>query len=56
MTYLITAAIGIVLIVVWLAIEQYDKDSRARKGLPPRKYHDVTDQDVTTVYTIHHHM
>lgn len=40
--------------IVLLAVEQHDKSERQRKGLPARKYHDITDYDVTTVYTIHH--
>ena len=40
--------------VIKLAIEQHDKDTREKNGLPPRKYHDIMDYDVTTVYTIEH--
>ena len=50
---IIVALILTLFFVVWLAIEQHDKDTRAKNGLPPRKYHDITDCDVTTVYTIY---
>ena len=46
--------IGVALLVAIYAVEQFDKDRRREEGLPPKKYHDVTDQDVTTVYTIRH--
>lgn len=39
---------------ILLAIEQHDKTQRQLNGLPQKKYHDITDQDVTTVYTIRH--
>lgn len=50
---------GIVLIAViafaaMLAGEQRDKERRRREGLPPRKYHDINDYDVTTIHTIHY--
>ncbi len=51
---LITGIIGVALLVAIYAVEQFDKDRRREEGLPPKKYHDVTDQDVTTVYTIRH--
>lgn len=46
-----------VLVVIFacvLYVEQRDKENRRAKGLPPKKYHDITDYDVTTVYTIHY--
>lgn len=46
-------AVPVILIVV-LAAQQHDKDTRAREGKPAKKYHSIVDQDVTTVYTIHH--
>lgn len=42
-------------LAVFFGLEQHDKAKRQRQGLPPKKYHDITDYDVTTVYTIHHH-
>lgn len=39
--------------VILLAVEQHDKTQRQANGLPARKYHDITDSDVTSVYTIH---
>lgn len=39
--------------VILLAVEQRDKATRQKNGQPARKYHDITDSDVTTVYTIH---
>lgn len=46
-------AVPVILIVV-LAAQQHDKDRRQREGRPSKKYHSIVDQDVTTVYTIHH--
>ena len=40
--------------VILLAVEQRDKTTRQNNGLPPKKYHDITDQDVTIVHTIQH--
>lgn len=40
--------------IILLAVEQHDKENRQKQGLPPKKYHDITDYDVTTVYTIEH--
>ena len=40
--------------VILLAVEQHDKTARQNNGLPARKYHDITDQDVTTIHTIQH--
>lgn len=40
--------------VILLAVEQHDKTTRQSNGLPARKYHDITDQDVTIVHTIQH--
>ena len=40
--------------VILLAVEQHDKTTRQNNGLPARKYHDITDQDVTIVHTIQH--
>lgn len=51
---LIFAAVFVIAIVILLACEQHDKTTRQKNGLPPKKYHDITDYDVTTVYTIHH--
>jgi len=55
---LIAIAVIVVALVVaftiLLAVEQHDKEKRQRLGLPAKKYHDITDMDVTTVYTIKH--
>ena len=40
--------------VILLAVEQRDKTARQNSVLPARKYHDITDQDVTIVHTIVH--
>ena len=40
-------------LIILLAVEHHDKNKRQKKGLPPKKYHDITDYDVTTVHTIH---
>lgn len=44
-------AIPVILIII-LASQQHDKDRRQREGRPPKKYHSIVDQDVTTIYTI----
>ncbi len=41
-------------LIVLFAYEHHDKQRREKQGLPPKKYHDITDEDVTTVYTIRH--
>ena len=41
-------------LVILLAGEQHDKTDRQDNGLPARKYHDITDQDVTIIHTIQH--
>lgn len=55
---IIGLVIGLVILpvafIILLAVEQHDKTQRQANGLPARKYHDITDSDVTTVYTIHH--
>ena len=48
------AVLFTVFMTVLLAVEQRDKARRQREGLPAKKYHDITDHDVTTVYTIRH--
>ena len=40
--------------IVILYREQREKEYRSANGLPARKYHDITDQDVTIVHTIQH--
>ena len=50
MGFIIIGVIGIGIFVAWLAIEQHDKTSREKQGLPPRRYHDITDQEIETVY------
>ena len=50
----IAAALFVVFMVALLAWEDHDKRTRAEQGLPPKKYHDITDHDVTTVYTVRH--
>ncbi len=39
-------------LIVLLVHEHLDKQRREKQGLPPKKYHDITDEEVTTVYTI----
>lgn len=54
-------AIGIIVIlatvafIVLLAAQEHDKQTRKAKGLPPRKYHNVSDYDVKSYYVIEHH-
>ena len=46
--------LAVIAFIVLLYSEQRDKEKRAARGLPPKKYHDITDYDVITVYTVHH--
>jgi len=39
-------------LIALLVYEHCDKQRREKQGLPPKKYHDITDEDVTTIYTI----
>ena len=41
-------------IIILLYVEQRDKERRKAHGLPQKKYHDITDNEVMTVYSIHH--
>lgn len=41
-------------LIILFAYEHHDKQRRAKQGLPPKKYHDITDEDVTTICTIRH--
>ena len=43
-----------VVLVIILAVEDHDKRTLQEQGLPPKKYGDITDHEVTTVYTIRH--
>lgn len=49
---LIAAAVSVVVLVAFFAWEDHDKRKREEAGLPPKKYHDITDHEVTTVYSI----
>ena len=53
---IISALIGLIGIPVVFAIglyrEQKDKEYRQQHNLPVRRYHDITDYDVYTMYTI----
>ena len=40
--------------IILLYREQKDKEYRRQNNLPPKKYHDITDYDVYTFYTIVH--
>ena len=40
--------------ILLLYREQKDKEYRRQNHLPPKKYHDITDYDVCTIYTIEH--
>lgn len=51
---LIGAVLFAIIMVAILAVEDRDKRKREEAGLPPKKYGDITDHDVTTVYTIRH--
>lgn len=50
----IILAVMVLGIIILLYVEQRDKERRKAQGLPQKKYHDITDHDVITVYTIHH--
>jgi len=45
-------ALTVIGFVVMLAGEQRDKERRQRSGQAPRKYHDITDANITTVHTL----
>ena len=47
--------ITVIAFIVLIGVEQRDKAMRQKNGLPTKKYHDITDHEVTTVYTIRHH-
>ena len=47
-------AVTVIAFIVLLSHEQNDKERRRRQGLPPKKYHDITDYDITTIETIRH--
>ena len=55
---IISWLLGFILIPLVIGIglyrEQKDKEYRQQNNLPPKKYHDITDYDVYTVYTIEH--
>ena len=56
MEFVIITGIVIVTVIAFTIIlyrEQRDKERRKAQGLPAKKYHDITDCDVSNVYTIH---
>ncbi len=50
----IIVALTVAAFIVLIGSEQRDKRIREEKGQPAKKYHDITDYDVTTVYSIRH--
>ena len=50
----IIVALTVAAFIVLIGSEQRDKRIREEKGPPAKKYHDITDSDVTTVYSIRH--
>ena len=50
----IILAVTVLAFIVLLYVEQRDKERHKAQGLPQKKYHDITDHDVITVYTIEH--
>ena len=54
MMLFVIPVIAAVVMTVYYAIEQHDKDMREQNNLPARKYHDIVDQDVTAVFTVRH--
>ena len=48
MMLLIIGILDVIAVVLWIAIlhaEGKDKEYRRANGLPPKRYHDVTDYD-----------
>lgn len=41
-----------IIAVVWIGAEMHDKESRRQAGLPPKRYHDIVDLDVTYTYNL----
>ena len=50
--FIIGGVILPIALTIFYALEQHDKTERARQGLPPKKYHDLTDIDVTFTDTL----
>lgn len=45
-------AVFVVVMAAIVGAEQHDKQRRKATGQPAKRYHDINDYDVTTVYTI----
>ena len=41
--------VAVIAFAIVLLSEQRDKERRRREGLPQKKYHDITDYDVTSL-------
>lgn len=57
MPLVIILAVVIIAVIVWAVVlyfEGQDKEYRRTHGLPAKKYHDITDYDVTIIETIRH--
>ena len=44
MAIFIIPIIGVIVLVVIFALEQHANNERIRRGEPPKKHHDLTDQ------------
>ena len=42
------------LMAVFYGVEQHDRQARARRRAPARKYHDITDMDINYVYDLNY--
>ena len=49
-TILISSGVLTILAFAILKSEAKDKAYRAQKGLPPKRYHDITDYEVHDIY------
>lgn len=45
------AVLTVIAFIILLVCQQRDQEYRAANGLPPKKYHNVSDYDVNTTYT-----
>ena len=50
----IIVILGTIAFIVLLAAQEHDKQQRKAKGLPPKKYHNISDSDVQSFCVIEH--
>lgn len=41
-----------IIAVIWIGAEMHDKEYRKQEGLPPKRYHDIVDLDITYTYNL----